>query len=181
MKFLGVVALLLVIAGTIWWLGRDIEALKTGNNKPTTYQDALGAAKNVADQAAKKAIEKNDEMNNTVTIYDGISVPIEAKVLDLSSRNLEGSLNSGVQKLSGLTEFDLDHNNLTAIPAEIGQLSNLEILDVSDNPITRLPSEIKNLKKIRVIDLRGTLYSKEDLDGIIGDLPECVQVLTDES
>lgn len=178
MKFIGVLALLAVIVGTVWWLGRDIEAL---NGKSGVYNTALNSAKDIADQAAKKAVEKNDEMNNTVTVYDGISVPIEAKVLDLSSRNLEGSLNSGVQKLSNLTELDLDHNNLTTIPAEIGQLSNLEVLDVSDNPITELPAEIKNLKKIKVIDLRGTLYSKADLAGIIGDLPECVQILTDES
>lgn len=177
-KFIGILALLAIIAGVVWWLGRDIEAL---NGEDGVYKTALDSAKDIANEAAKKAADANNAKNKTVTIYDGISVPLDAKILDLSSRNLEGSLNSGVQKLSGLTELDLDHNNLTAIPAEIGQLSNLEILDVSDNPITRLPSEIRNLKKIRVIDLRGTLYSKEDLDGIMGDLPECVQVLTDES
>jgi hypothetical protein len=39
-------------------------------------------------------------------------------------------------------------NQLTTLPAEIGQLSNLSVLDLSGNQLTTLPAEIGQLSNL---------------------------------
>jgi leucine-rich repeat protein SHOC2 len=54
----------------------------------------------------------------------------------------------------------LDYNQLTALPAEIGNLTNLTTLYLRVNQLTTLPAEIKKLPKLT--DLR---YDHEKIDG----------------
>ena len=102
----------------------------------------------------------------SVEVFDGISVSKETKVLDLTGRNLEGSLKAEVRHLSQLEVLNLSQNSFTGLPAEVGQLSNLIELDLSDNPFTGLPHELGNLKKLQRLVLTGTQYSEADLEVI---------------
>jgi len=44
--------------------------------------------------------------------------------------------------------LELDGQNLTELPPEIGMLTELEVLSLSNNQLTRLPAEIGNLSKL---------------------------------
>lgn len=49
----------------------------------------------------------------------------------------------------------LGGNQLTSIPAEMGQLSRLESLALSDNQITKLPCELKHLTHLKSLSLHN--------------------------
>jgi hypothetical protein len=57
--------------------------------------------------------------------------------------------------LTKLTSLDLYCNQLTALPAEIGNLTNLVFLDLRYNQLTALPAEIGNLRAMRSLELDG--------------------------
>jgi len=86
--------------------------------------------------------------------------------LDLSDNRLTGAPQAEIRHLQRLTFLDLSGNDLTGLPAELGQLKQLEILDVSNNRLTGLPLELGNLTQLRIFDISGNLYSKLDLDQI---------------
>src|SRR3990167_1335421 len=114
-----------------------------------------------------------------VEIHTGISTPITETKLDLSNRQLTGSLKAEVRQLTALTELILSNNEFTGLPAEIGQLTELRILNLSNNPITGLPHELGNLQKLTLLDLRNTQYSKADLAIIAAQLPAATHILTE--
>ncbi|OGG59136.1 hypothetical protein A3C89_01880 [Candidatus Kaiserbacteria bacterium RIFCSPHIGHO2_02_FULL_50_50] len=114
-----------------------------------------------------------------VEVYAGISVPVTATKLDISNRQLTGSLKAEVRQLTALTELILSNNEFTGLPAEIGQLTELRILNLSNNPITGLPHELGNLQKLTLLDLRNTQYSKADLAIIAAQLPAATHILTE--
>ena len=114
--------------------------------------------------------------SNTVTVYDGVDVPVDIKVLDLSGSNLTGSLRSEVGQLSELQVLNLRGNQFTGLPAEVGRLQKLEVINLSQNPITGLPYEIGNLKNLKSLDVSGTMYAPQDLAIIQEQLPELVVV-----
>lgn len=114
-----------------------------------------------------------------VTIYDGIAVPAASQTLDLSGRNLSGSLKAEIRLLTNLEVLNLSQNQFTGLPAEVGQLSKLRVLNLSNNPFTGLPHELGNLSNLELLDLRGTNYAKADLDIIKGKLPKATQIIID--
>lgn len=115
----------------------------------------------------------------TVTVYDDIVVPENSIVLNLSGRNLSGSLKAEIRHLTQLEVLDISNNNFTGLPAEIGQLSHLRVLNLSHNPLTGLPYELGNLQSLEVLDVRGTNYAAADLERIVESLPDTTQVLTE--
>jgi Leucine-rich repeat (LRR) protein len=132
---------------------------------------------NDAKEAAKQ-IERGS-VGRKITVYEGIMVSEGEAVLDVSGRNLSGSLKAEIRQLTKLEELDISNNNFTGLPAEVGQLSELRLLDLSNNPLTGLPHELGNLKKLRTLDLRGTNYSQVDLDVIKKGLPPTTDILID--
>ena len=54
-------------------------------------------------------------------------------------------------KREGWKELDLSGEELTMLPAEIGQLEQLQNLHISENELTALPTEIGQLKQLRVL------------------------------
>jgi Leucine-rich repeat (LRR) protein len=91
--------------------------------------------------------------------------------LDLSDNRLTGAPQAEIRHLQSLTVLDLSGNDLTGLPAELGQLKNLEILDVSNNRLTGLPLELGNLAQLRIFDISGNPYSEQDLERIASTLP----------
>ncbi len=137
-----------------------------------TYSEAIDAAKEV--------VEKTNEAGGTkVEVYAGISVGDKSTILNLSGKQLTGSLKAEVRFLQSLTELNLSNNEFTGIPAEIGQLGELRVLNLAGNPVTGLPHELGNLQKLEMLDLRNTSYSKQDLDVIVARLPETTTILVD--
>lgn len=81
--------------------------------------------------------------------------------------------------MQNLRVLNLSNNQFTGVPAEVGQLSKLEVLDLSNNPITGLPYEIGNLQNLKALNLKGTNYSKQDLEVIKEKLPSTTEILVD--
>ena len=54
----------------------------------------------------------------------------------------------------GAEEVCLDYNQLTSVPAEIGQLTSLEQLNLDCNQLTSVPAEIGQLTSLRRLNLR---------------------------
>lgn len=168
-----IVVVAIIIGGAAYGFNRFENTEETGGSSPvTTYEEALTAAKEVADEISNTSTEK-------VEVYAGISVAKNTTKLDLAGRGLNDSLKAEVRQLSALRELDISNNKFTGVPAEVGQLSELRVLNLSNNPITGLPYEIGNLKKLEILDLRGTNYAKADLEMIKKDLPATVQILTE--
>jgi len=86
-------------------------------------------------------------------------------------------LPGGIRFLTELQVLNVSGNNMTGIPAEIGQLSNLRILNYSDNGITGLPNELGNLENLEVFNLSGNNPSQQDLNAIRNKLSPTVQII----
>ena len=80
--------------------------------------------------------------------------------------------------LTKLQILNASNNQMTGVPAEVGQLLNLEILDLSNNKLTGLPNELGNLKNLKTLNLSGNNYSIQDLDYIRAKLPSTVNIIT---
>ena len=64
----------------------------------------------------------------------------------------------------------MDGNNLTELPAEIGDLKKLGSLSVSNNQLVGLPTSILKLNRLEVLCLDGNNLT--ELPAEIGDLKE---------
>jgi Leucine-rich repeat (LRR) protein len=71
----------------------------------------------------------------------------------------------------------LSNNQLTGVPAEVGQLSNLENLNLSNNQLTGLPYELGNLGNLKLLNISGNDYSQQDLNIILKDLPSSTEII----
>ena len=63
------------------------------------------------------------------------------------------SIPAEIGQLNNLKVLSLDRNRLTSIPPEIGQLKNLEALDLYYNDLTSIPAEIGQLKNLKDLSL----------------------------
>ncbi len=181
MQIFGLLSLLVTIALAGWWLSSSMGDVQPIYNEDgsiqadSTYQQAIEAAKVAGKLAADGTILKGD----MISIYDGINIPSDTQVLDLSGKAMKGSLKAEIRKLTKLRQLDLSGNDFTGLPAEIGQLSKLEILNLSDNPLTGLPHELGNLQNLKQLNLKGTKYSTFDLDIIRKKLPAETVIMVD--
>ena len=179
MKYFGLVSLLIVIGGGAWWAVKNLPT-ETGSSN-STYQQSIDAAKSAAqkvtDQANMVPVSQTQQEATEISIYNGIEISSNAVIVDLGKKNLTGSLKAEIRLATNLKELYLNDNDFTGLPAELGQLSKLEVLNVANNKhLTGLPHELGNLKNLRILDLRGTAFSKTDLDIIKKGLPENVTV-----
>ena len=163
-------ALIVIVVITAAILGGVMTYTKTDMPVPVIFRD---------DEEVHERVDEVPVSAALVNIHDGVSVSPDMQVINLSNRSFSGSLKAEIRHVSSLRELDISNNQFTGVPAEVGQLSNLEVLDLSYNPITGLPHEIGNLKNLLKLDLRGTQYSKQDLEVIKKSLPAATIILVD--
>ena len=178
MKALGILSLLFSTSLIVWFFSSSGGVDQDSNEeRVSNYENTLDSAREAVD-----LIEGTPSVSSrAVFVYDGISVPDDVRILDLSGKNLSGSLNAEIRELTNLRLLDISNNNFTGLPAEVGQLSQLEELNLSHNPLTGLPLELGNLSNLNVLDLQGTDYSEYDLGIIRENLPADTVILTDSS
>ena len=154
----GLVSLMIVVALAAWWLVSlgPVSVPEQGSSAPTY------------DGGSTQEVE----------VYDGVSVPVDTKTLNLSGRGLTGSLKAEIRLLSELETLNVSGNSFTGLPAEVGQLTQLQTLNLAGNPLTGLPHELGNLQNLTVLDLRGTDASETDLAIISDRLPNTTNILT---
>ena len=87
----------------------------------------------------------------------------------MSNNQLVG-LPTSIQGLNRLQRLNLVGNNLTELPAEIGDLKELWWLSVSNNQLVSLPTSIQNLNRLKWLFLDGNNLT--ELPAEIGDLKE---------
>lgn len=92
------------------------------------------------------------------------------QVLKLDHNRLEGSLIAEIRKMP-LKELDASYNDLTGIPAEIGQLTQLETLNLSYNRIDTYPNELANIQQLKTLNLTGNPFSAQEISEIKAKLP----------
>lgn len=81
--------------------------------------------------------------------------PTNMTFLSLNKAQLASIPGMLFTKLSRLEKLELNENNLTRLPSEIGLLSKLVYLSVSRNKLESLPQEFSQLKSLRSLDVHS--------------------------
>ncbi len=92
------------------------------------------------------------------------------QVLKLDHNLLRGSLIAEIRKMPLLT-LDASYNNMTGVPAEIGQLTSLQTLNFSYNKLTAFPNEVANIKQLKTLDITGNPLSAANVAELKAALP----------
>ncbi len=109
--------------------------------------------------------------NNIQTLPSEMGRMTKLEEFKIDHNRLDGSLIGEIRKMP-LKTLDVSYNNMTGMPAEIGQLNKLETLNYSYNKITGLPNELANLKNnLKEFNLTGNPLSQSTLDKIKAALP----------
>lgn len=173
MQLFGIVGLLVTLTLGVWLVGSGAITTSQPRDANTTdrYTEAIDSARSAAESLG------STPTGERIEVYAGVTAPKDAQELDLSGKELTGSLKAEIRQLSRLEVLDISNNNFTGLPAEVGQLTELRILNLSNNSLTGLPRELGNLNKLQVLDVRDTNYSEVDLEAIVAQLPGDVAVL----
>ncbi|MDM8522972.1 AAA family ATPase [Desulfococcaceae bacterium HSG8] len=95
--------------------------------------------------------------------------------LNLQNKNLSTLSNIQSAQFQNTNILNLDNNQLTSLPSEIGNFINLQQLFVQNNKLTSLPSEIGNLKNLQILNLSGNQLAS--LPSAIGNLINLRQLM----
>lgn len=102
----------------------------------------------------------NAQETRKVVVFEGRRVPFKTqKIVDLSFQNL-----SEVPVLVSNSEVEiliLDNNNLTELPAWIGNLKNLKVLSVRNNNLLELNSKLSFCENLEQLYLSGNINLAE--------------------
>jgi len=95
------------------------------------------------------------------TIPSTIGFLNKLKTLNLHYNNLEGTIPSTISNLTSLIIFDVSNNKLSGnIPSSIENLTNVKRIDCSDNEFDgSIPTVFENLPNLSHIDLSGNKFS----------------------
>ncbi len=114
------------------------------------------------------AVEDCQSIIDWVWKYDAeVENPLLATNLNLDHNQLT-NLPTQIGKLKNLTRLDLYDNQLSSLPAQIGELKNLTELYLEGNQLSSLPAQIGELKNLTVLDLSYNQLSS--LPAQIGEL-----------
>jgi Leucine-rich repeat (LRR) protein len=193
MKNLAIIVLVVGVLGLGGWIIYD----KTKDDDATTAPSSItpstsGETANeitggiVVDLSGQSLTKVGPEIYNNTKTTDLIltnnlltSLPSEMGkmdnlvVLKIDNNKLEGSLIGEIRKMP-LRVLDVSDNNMTGMPAEIGQLNKLETLDYSNNNIDTLPNEVKNLTQLKEFNLTGNPIPSSRIEQLRSELPNTV-------
>lgn len=143
-------------------LKRQIEKI---NMKPTfidTLLDRRFSLKNYSN--LKKWLKARD----TLIVWRAIAINVSIAVENLNTvefPNIEATVEKAAkfaewsfensEKIEKIPNLNLDNNQLTSLPKEIGNLSRLRNLDLRGNQLTSLPKEMGNLTELECLYLNG--------------------------
>lgn len=111
-----------------------------------------------ASQQILAALESNSDTlvldeQNLSELPPEIGLLTDLEVLSLATNQLT-RLPADIGQLAKLKELCVSENRLVELPPQIGQLVNLEILWLNDNVLGGLPAEIRQLGKLRNLHLQ---------------------------
>ena len=130
-----------------WGARRALPSPAAGELGSAERPITLAVVLNLAACRALPARRNGKDLRDTVELDVAA-----AESLDLQSNQLT-SLPAEIGQLAGLTELDLHRNQLRSLPAEIGQLAGLTRLLLYHNLLTSLPAEIGQLVGLTALDL----------------------------
>merc|ERR1711907_413053 len=87
-------------------------------------------------------------------VFQSLEHITSLKILNLSHNFLNGPLTGRATDVTSLEELYLDHNQLTALPSDIGNWTSIRTLSVSKNELVEIPSSCSAWKKIETLNLR---------------------------
>jgi Leucine-rich repeat (LRR) protein len=108
--------------------------------------------------------------NNLETLPSQMGAMTKLQVLKLDHNRIEGALIGEIRKMP-LVKLDASYNQMTGVPAEIGQLNQLETLNYSYNKITAFPNEIAKLTQLKTLDITGNPLSAQQVQQLRDKLP----------
>ena len=79
----------------------------------------------------------------------------------LKGNQLTG-LPAEIGQLTSLETLGLENNQLTSVPVEIGQLTSLTVLGLLGNKLTRVPAEFMDLTSLKQLGLNNNQLSEEE-------------------
>ncbi len=187
MKNTIIVILTVAVLGLGGWLVYDkmtSSATHTSDNSTGTQNDPLANTTGFLDYSSMGLTSVGPDIynrtNTTTLVLSNNSLKslpsqmgkmTSLNVLKIDHNVLEGSL-IGEIRLMPPTTLDVSYNNMTGMPAEIGQLNKLVTLNYSYNKLTGLPNELANLKNnLKTFDLTGNPLSQATIDKLKADLP----------
>jgi Leucine-rich repeat (LRR) protein len=108
--------------------------------------------------------------NSLGSLPSQMGIMDKLQVLKLDHNVLRGSLIAEIRKMPLIT-LDVSYNNMTGVPAEIGQISTLQTLNYSYNKITAFPNEIANIKQLKTLTITGNPLSADKVTQLKAELP----------
>ncbi|NXK32225.1 LRSM1 ligase, partial [Piprites chloris] len=84
---------------------------------------------------------------------------ITVKVLDLHDNQLT-SLPADIGQLTALQVLNLERNLLKSLPQSIGDLAQLQLLNVKGNKLKELPGTVSGLRSLRSLDVSGNVLQE---------------------
>ena len=106
----------------------------------------------------------------------GIGEYTRLESLQLDAQNLT-SLPPEIGKLKNLLQLIVNSNELTSLPPEIGGLTSLRILSLAENKLTSLPPEIGQLRNLSEISLaRNSDFTPAGIPAEMAELPNLHRV-----
>lgn len=111
--------------------------------------------------------------NNAIqTLPSQMGKMTKVTVFKIDHNQLKGSLIGEIRQMSQLKTLDVSYNDMTGMPAELGQLHSLETLNYSYNKITGLPNELAQLKdNLKEFNLTGNPLSSAQISKLQTVLP----------
>merc|ERR1739842_249239 len=102
-----------------------------------------------------------------IQVPDALYFMIEERNIELTACNLSSNVIKKIPpkfptKFNMITDLNLSHNKLSALPDEVSKCSQLETVDISQNLFVSLPNCLFNLPKI--IQINASKNSITDVD-----------------
>ena len=85
--------------------------------------------------------------------WDGVTVVARVTVLLLNNKDLRGVLPAALNRLTGLTQLNLSHNQLSGEIPDLSGLTALEILHLNNNQLSGPVPDLSGLTALTSIDL----------------------------